>query len=213
MPPKRLNEASMARGVGALAKVDEDLARVVRECGTPLMWEREPGFPALVLTILEQQVSLASARAAFDRLLALAPRLTPRAFLALDDAALRGAGFSRQKALYCKLAARSIDEGHLDLDALEGLDDDAARASLVALKGVGPWTAEIYLLRCLLRPDAWPSGDLALQLAAREVKHLDARPTPAELDALAEPWRPLRAVAARILWNHYLRRAGRVAPP
>ena len=203
----------MARGVGALAKVDEDLARVVRECGTPLMWEREPGFPALVLTILEQQVSLASARAAFDRLLALAPRLTPRAFLALDDAALRGAGFSRQKALYCKLAARSIDEGHLDLDALEGLDDDAARASLVALKGVGPWTAEIYLLRCLLRPDAWPSGDLALQLAAREVKHLDARPTPAELDALAEPWRPLRAVAARILWNHYLRRAGRVAPP
>lgn len=201
----------MARGVRTLAKVDEDLARVVRECGKPLMWEREPGFPALVLTILEQQVSLASARATFDRLLVLAPELTPRTFLALDDAALRGAGFSRQKALYCKLAARSIIEGHLDLDALEGLDDDAARASLVALKGVGHWTAEIYLLRCLLRPDAWPSGDLALQLAAREVKHLDARPTPAELDALAERWKPLRAVAARILWNHYLKRARRAA--
>ena len=213
MPPKRLDEASLARGVRALSKVDEDLARVARAYGTPPMWEREPGFPALVLTILEQQVSLASARVAFERLLARAPRLTPRTFLALDDAALRAAGFSRQKALYCRLAARSIIEGHLDLDALERLEDDAARATLVALKGVGPWTAEIYLLRCLGRPDAWPSGDLALQLAAREVKRLDARPTPAELDALAERWRPLRAVAARILWSHYLNRAGRNAPP
>lgn len=213
MPPKRLNEASLVRGARALAKSDEDLARVVRECGMPLMWEREQGFPALVLTILEQQVSLASARVAFERLLAHAPVLTPRAFLALDDATLRAAGFSRQKALYCRLAARSIDEGHLDLDALESLDDDAARAALVALKGVGPWTAEVYLLRCLLRPDAWPSGDLALQIAAHQVKRLDARPKPAELDALAEPWRPLRAVAARILWSHYLNRAGRNATP
>lgn len=213
MPPKRLSEASLARGARALAKSDEDLARVVRECGMPLMWEREPGFPALVLTILEQQVSLASARVAFERLLARAPALTPSAFLALDDATLRAAGFSRQKALYCKLAARSIDEGRLDLDALEGLDDNSARAALVALKGVGPWTAEIYLLRCLLRPDAWPSGDLALQIAAHEVKRLDARPTPAELDAVAEPWRPRRAVAARILWSHYLKRTGRDAPP
>jgi DNA-3-methyladenine glycosylase II len=208
-----LDEASLARGARALAKSDEDLARVVGECGMPLMWEREPGFAALVLTILEQQVSLASARVAFDRLLALVPALTPRAFLALDDAALRAAGFSRQKALYCKLAARSIVEGRLNLDALESLDDDPARAALVALKGVGPWTAEVYLLRCLLRPDAWPSGDLALQIAAHQVKRLGARPTAAELDALAEPWRPLRAVAARILWSHYLNRAGRAAPP
>ena len=211
MPQKRLDEASLARGVRALAKSDEDLARVVRECGMPLMWEREPGFPALVLTILEQQVSLASARVAFERLLALAPVLTPRAFLGLDNASLRAAGFSRQKALYCRLAAQSIIEGHLDLDALESLGDDAARAALVALKGVGPWTAEVYLLRCLLRPDTWPSGDLALQIAAHQVKRLDARPTPVELDALAEPWRPWRAVAARILWSHYLKRAGRVA--
>lgn len=209
MPPKRLDDALFARGVRALVKVDEDLGRVVRAHGTPPMWEREPGFAALVLTILEQKISLDSARAVFNRLLALAPTLTPRALLALDDAALRLAGFSHRKALYCKLAARSIVEGHLDLDALDGMDDDAARSSLVALKGVGPWTAEIYLLRCLRRPDAWPSGDLALQLAAREVKRLAARPTPTELDALAEAWRPWRSVAARILWSHYLNRAGR----
>ena len=213
MPPKRLDGASLARGVRALSKVDRDLAGVVRVHGAPPMWEREPGFPALVLTILEQKISLDSARAVFDRLLALAPALTPRALLALDDSALRLAGFSRQKALYCKLAARSIVEGHLDLDALERLDDDAARASLVALKGVGPWTADVYLLRCLRRPDVWPSGDLALALAAREVKRLASRPTPVELDALAEPWRPWRSVAARILWSHYLNRSGRDAPP
>jgi DNA-3-methyladenine glycosylase II len=208
-----LDEASLARGVRALSKIDEDLARVVREHGAPPMWEREPGFPALVLTILEQKISLDSARAVFNRLLALAPSLTPRALLDISDDSLRLAGFSRQKALYCKLAARSIVEGRLDLDALESLDDDEARASLVSLKGVGPWTAEVYLLRCLNRPDAWPSGDLALQIAAREVKRLATRPTSSELDALAEAWRPLRAVAARILWSHYLNRAGRTAPP
>lgn len=196
----------LARGVRELSRADADLARLARENGPPLMWAREPGFATLVLTVLEQQVSLASAAAVFRKLTALAPELTPGALLALDDAALRGAGFSRQKSLYCKLAARSILEGRLDLDSLESLDDDAARSALVALKGVGPWTAEIYLLRALGRRDAWPSGDLALQLAAREVKRLGARPAPAQLDALAEAWRPWRSVAARLLWGHYLKR-------
>src|SRR5215212_7134678 len=121
MPPKRLDGASLARGVRALAKVDRDLARVVRVCGAPPMWEREPGFPALVLTILEQKISLDSARAVFERLLALV--------LALDDTALTGVGFSRRKALYCELAARAIVEGHLNLDALELLDDDGVRSA------------------------------------------------------------------------------------
>jgi DNA-3-methyladenine glycosylase II len=207
----RMDESMLARGVRELSKIDEDLARLARENGQPFMWAREPGFATLVLIILEQQVSLASARACFDKLLALAPRLTPRAMLALDDASLRAAGFSRQKALYCKLASRSILEGRIDLEALEALDDDEVRSSLVALKGVGPWTAEIYLLRALGRRDAWPAGDLALQLAAREVKRLDARPTAAELDLLAERWRPWRSVAARLLWGHYLKRRER--PP
>lgn len=202
--PERLTGESLPGCVAALSKVDPDLARITREYGMPQMWEREEGFATLVITILEQQVSLASAAAAFARLLAAASPLTPESFLALDDARLRGFGFSRQKALYCRLAARAVVEGGLDFAALAASDDDTARAALVKLKGVGPWTAEIYLLRALGRPDAWPSGDLALQLAAREVKRLPARPTPAELDALAEAWRPLRAVAARMLWQHYL---------
>jgi DNA-3-methyladenine glycosylase II len=209
--PKRLTRASLARGVAALSEADADLAGVARAYGVPPLWEREEGFPVLVLIILEQQVSLASALAAFEKLKAAASPLTPESFLAFDDAALRAFGFSRQKALYCRLAARAVVEGGLDFDALRALDDDAVRATLLRLKGVGPWTAEIYLLRALLRPDAWPSGDLALQLAAREVKRLPARPTAAELDELAEAWRPWRAVAARLLWLHYLMRRERSA--
>ncbi len=201
-----MTEGALPRCVAALSKRDADLARVARAYGTPQMWEREEGFATLVLTILEQQVSLASAAAAFARLLAAASPLTPENFLAFDDAQLRAFGFSGQKALYCRLAARAVIEGELDFAALATSDDDAVRAALMKLKGVGPWTAEIYLLRSLGRADAWPSGDLALQLAAQEVKRLTARPTAVELDALAEAWRPLRAVAARLLWQHYLNR-------
>jgi DNA-3-methyladenine glycosylase II len=202
--PKRLTAAALARGVRALAERDADLGRVVRAYGVPPLWEREEGFATLVLTILEQQVSLASALAAFERLRAAAGQVTPENFLSFDDARLRAFGFSRQKALYCRLLARAVLDGELDFAKLPSLSDDEARAELLKLKGVGAWTAEIYLLRALLRPDAWPAGDLALQIAAQKVKRLSARPTAAELDALAEPWRPWRAVAARLLWLHYL---------
>ena len=202
--PKGLTRASLARGVRALSEGDADLAHIARAYGMPPLWERKEGFATLVLTILEQQVSLASALAAFERLRAAAAIVTPESFLKFDDAQLRAFGFSRQKALYCRLLARAILDGELDLSKLSSLSDREARAELVRLKGVGAWTAEVYLLRALLRPDAWPAGDLALQLAAQEVKRLPARPTAAELDALAEPWRPLRAVAARLLWLQYL---------
>ncbi len=202
--PKRLDEASLARGVRALAESDADLARIARAYGMPPLWEREEGFATLVLTILEQQVSLASALAAFERLRAAASIVTPESFLKFDDAQLRAHGFSRQKTLYCRLLARAVVDGELDLSKLPSLSDTEARSELTRLKGIGAWTAEIYLLRALLRPDAWPAGDLALQLAAQQVKRLPARPNAAELDALAEPWRPLRAVAARLLWLQYL---------
>ncbi len=202
---KALTERSLRRAARALAARDRDLARVLELYGPPPLWAREPGFPTLVLIILEQQVSLASARAAFTRLLAAASPLTPQSFLALGDAALRAAGFSRQKAAYCRHLAALIADGELDLDALAGVSDEAARGALLKVKGVGPWTADIYLLMALRRPDVWPSGDLALAVAAHEVKRLPARPTYPQLDDLARAWRPWRAVAARLLWNHYLK--------
>jgi DNA-3-methyladenine glycosylase II len=199
-----LTAAALARGVRALSETDEDLARIASAYGLPPLWEREEGFATLVLTILEQQVSLASALAAFERLRAAAGQLTPENFLSFDDAQLRAFGFSRQKALYCRLLARAVLDGEFDFAKLSSFGDDEARAELLKLKGVGAWTAEIYLLRALLRPDAWPAGDLALQIVAQQVKRLPARPTVPELDALAESWRPLRAVAARLLWLQYL---------
>jgi DNA-3-methyladenine glycosylase II len=196
-----------------LAGRDPDLARVRAEFGTPPTWFREPGFPTLVHIILEQQVSLASARAAFARLLALAspPPLTPRRFLALDDAGLKGAGFSRQKTSYGRHLAEAVESGRLNLEAFGLMDDAAVKAELTSVKGIGSWTADIYLLMSLRRPDAWPAGDLALAVAMREVKRTPARPAPAELERIAEAWRPWRAVGARLLWNYYLNRRAAAA--
>jgi DNA-3-methyladenine glycosylase II len=184
------------------------LARLIREQGPPPLWAREEGFPTLVQIILEQQVSLASARAAFDRLKTAASPLTPERLLALDDAALRLSGFSRQKSLYVRHLARLIIEGRLDLQALNALDDERVGEELRQVKGIGRWTADIYMLMAMGRLDVWPSGDLALAVAAQKIKGLAARPSPDRLDAIAEPWRPWRALAARVLWQFYLSRRG-----
>jgi DNA-3-methyladenine glycosylase II len=163
-----------------------------------------------VLLVLEQQVSLASAKAAFDRLAARLGAVTPEGVLSLGDEELRADGFSRQKTRYARALAAAVTEGALDLDGLAALDDESARQTLVALPGIGPWTADVYLLSALRRPDVWPTGDLALQEAARVVKGLPQRPSPDALEELAEPWRPYRATAARLLWHHYLSVRGRV---
>ena len=188
----------------SLTDRDPDLAAIVARYGAPPGWARDPGFATLLHIILEQQVSLASARAAYEKLLAIVELLTPQAFLALDDATLRAVGFSRQKAAYGRHLARDLLSGRLDLARLDDMDDDAARAALVAVKGIGPWTANIYLLMVLRRSDIWPQGDLALAQAAREVKGLAARPSQLELSAIADGWRPWRSYAARLLWHHYL---------
>jgi DNA-3-methyladenine glycosylase II len=149
---------------------------------------------------------LASARAAYDRLCTLVSPLTPKGFLALDGAMLKTVGFSRQKTGYGRHLARAIVEGRLDLAALETMSDAAVRAELCALKGIGSWSAEIYLLMALLRPDAWPVGDIALATAVRDVKGLALRPSPGEMEVIGAAWHPWRAVAARLLWHHYLSR-------
>ena len=206
-----LTERGLGQAVRVLAAADPDLAAVVARYGRPPLWERAGGFPTLIHIILEQQVSLASARAAFDRLAAAGP-ITPASFLRLDDAALRAVGFSRQKAAYGRGLAQAIVSGALDLAALESMDDEAARSALIAIKGIGPWTADIYLLMALRRPDIWPVGDLALVQAMQAIKGLAQRPTPADMLALAERWRPWRAAAARVLWHYYLSTPRRLAP-
>jgi DNA-3-methyladenine glycosylase II len=202
--PIPLTDATLPVALADLTARDPRLARIVADYGPPPLWAREPGFPTLVHIILEQQVSLASARAAFDRLLSIASPLTPERFLELDDATLKAAGFSRQKTRYSRALAAAILSGELDLNALDGLDDHAVYAELTQVVGIGRWTADIYLLMALCRPDAWPAGDLALAIAARHALGLAATPGTAELAAIGEAWRPWRAVAARVLWHFYL---------
>jgi DNA-3-methyladenine glycosylase II len=207
-----LNEEAFSEGVRFLTGRDEHLAEVVETYGRPALWVREPGFSTLVYIILEQQVSLASAKAAFDRLKASVTPLTPRGFLKLNDAELLRIGFSRQKTLYTRLLAESLAHRHFDLRYLHNLPDDSAHKMLIAFKGIGRWTADIYLLSALGRPDIWPAGDLALATAVQEVKRLRKRPSPEKLEALSTPWRPWRAVAARLFWHAYLCKRGLKSP-
>ena len=187
---------------------DAHLAEVVKKYGQPPLWVREPGFPTLVYIILEQQVSLASARAAYNRLLQSVKPLTPRRFLKLTDAELLRIGFSRQKTLYTRLLADEVASRRLDLKKLHVSQDQDVHNRLTALKGIGNWTADIYLLSALRRPDIWPIGDLALAIAVQEVKRLRKRPSPEKLEKLSQPWRPYRAVAARLFWHAYLCKRG-----
>ena len=203
-----LNEEAFFQGVRFLADRDEHLANVVKTYGQPRLWVRDPGFPTLVYIILEQQVSLASAKAAFDRLNGIVCPLTPRRFLKLTNAELLRIGFSRQKTLYTRLLAESLSRRYFDLGDLHDLEDDAVRKMLTTFKGIGKWTADIYLLSALRRPDIWPTGDLALATAVHEVKRLRQRPSPERLEKMSEPWRPWRAVAARLFWHHYLSKRG-----
>ena len=207
-PQIKLNEKVFAHGVRLLADRDAHLADVVKTYGQPHLWVREPGFSTLVYIILEQQVSLASARAAFERLKTATNPLTPQRFLKLTDGELLRIGFSRQKTLYTRLLAESLAHRHFDLRYLHDLHDDAARKMLIAFKGIGRWTADIYLLSALRRPDIWPIGDLALATAVQEVKRLRKRPSPEKLEAISAPWKPWRAVAARLFWHAYLCKRG-----
>jgi len=202
--PEILTDASYAMALQTLAETDDDLGRILKDLGSPPMWEREPGFPTLVHIILEQQVSLASARAAFTRLREVALPLTPENFLRLDDEQLHTIGFSRQKSLYCRELAHTILEGQLTLEELAAMDAKTAREQLMQVKGIGHWTADIYLLMALKYADIWPRGDLALAVAVQEVKGLITLPSQDILDTLALRWKPFRAVAARIFWHYYL---------
>ncbi len=201
---KHLTENGYGRAIRALVERDDDLALVVSDFGKPPRRLRDPGFATLALLILEQQVSLASAQATYDRLEAAWGVVRPGSVLALGEDDLRSVGLSRQKARYVRLLAEEVDAGTLDLDRLGALGDDDVRMQLTRITGIGEWTADIYLLSALQRADVWPAKDLALQVAAHEIKGLDARPNHETLAEIGEAWRPYRTVAARILWHYYL---------
>ena len=200
----QLTTNTLAQGIAELTRRDPHLAAVVARHGAPPLWDRAPGFQTLVQIILEQQISLSAGRAAYGRLERLAGAVTPERVATLDLADMRAAGLTRQKSGYIKELAQAIVAGEFDPAALAALDDEEARTALIKLKGVGPWTANIYLLMALGRADIWPSGDLALVAAIREVKRLRSLPNDDRIGRITREWSPWRAVAARVLWHHYL---------
>ena len=196
-------------GLVRLVQIDPDLAAIEAAAG-PLPWRTRPaGFPGLLQTIMGQQISNQAATAIWRRLAALPGALSPAGLLALDEAALRGAGLSRPKVAHSRSLAMAFLDGRLDDAALAAMDDDAAIAVLSAVPGLGPWTAEVHLLFALQRPDVFPAGDLALAAAVADLKRLPARPAPRALRAMAGVWAPYRGLAARLLWHHWRYRTGR----
>ncbi len=200
----KLSDESIRTATHFLADRDPALAHVFEKYGYPPLWFREPGFSTLVHIILEQQVSLASADAAFSKLKAKIGEVSPEKFLELDDEMLREIGFSRQKTKYARLLAERILTEKFEIDILEKLDDEAVKMEMIKSKGIGDWTAQVYLLMCLLRPDVLPKGDIALLEAMKVLKNLEKRPNHDNFVSMTENWRPWRSVGARLLWHFYL---------
>ena len=194
---------SLKRHSKTLASGCPHLAIVYDKYGPPPLWDREAGFPTLLRIILEQQVSLASAKACFDKLCGRVGAVTPDSILRSSDAQLRTDGFSRQKAAYARHLSEAILEKRIDLEMLAHLDDSEIKSELTKLKGVGEWTSDIYLLMAMLRPDVKPKGDVALHTAWHKLSG-ERRPSSDEFLAIAERWKPYRSVAARLLWHFYL---------
>jgi DNA-3-methyladenine glycosylase II len=204
MPDLPLDLARLHAATAILAARDPDLAGIVARLGPPPLWERPPGLATLVAIVLEQQVSLRSGAAAFDRLRLAAGTVEAGPIVDLGETGARAAGLTRQKARYVVGLAEAAIDGRLDAAAIASADDDDARERLTALLGIGRWTADIYLLMALGRPDIWPDGDLALASSMRRAKSFANIPDRAEQLRVAESWRPWRAVGARLLWHAYL---------
>jgi len=202
------NKTSFTRICRKLAKKDADLASIIKQHGFPPMWTRPATFQTLILTILEQQVSLASAYAAFKKLKEKIGFVTPAKILALTDEELRTCYFSRQKIIYARELAKAIQSKKLRLQNLSLLADEDIRAEMIRLKGIGHWTIDVYLMHALQRTDLFPLGDIALVNSLKETKKLPKDISKEEMLKIAELWRPHRTVAAMILWHSYIQKRG-----
>ncbi|MCP5080630.1 MAG: DNA-3-methyladenine glycosylase 2 family protein [Alphaproteobacteria bacterium] len=202
-------EADLDRGIAALVQMDARFASLFEKTGRPPLRRSEAGYRGVMKIIAGQQVSKASAAAIWLRMEAALAPMEPAHVDGLEEADFRAAGLSGPKIKAVKSLTTAIVQGELDFVALEAFDDQAVVERLCRVKGIGPWSAEVYLLTCLGRPDAWPGGDLALQIAAAEAFELAARPDAKAMAEMAEIWRPWRSVAARLLWAYYAVMLGR----
>jgi DNA-3-methyladenine glycosylase II len=204
MARNALTEITLARAAKTLARRDRDLAAILARLGPPPLWARRPGFPTLIKIILEQQVSLASAASMFARMKRNIVPFRPARMIELGEVHLKSLGLTRQKTAYCLHLAQSLADKRLRLSQLSRMSDAKAKVALMEIKGLGAWSADVYLLMALRRPDVWPVNDLALAVAVTKLKQLTRRPNPTQLTEMAEAWRPYRSVAARMLWQYYL---------
>lgn len=201
-----LTRDSLSEALTILAERDTLMRSLLEQYGTPPLWQRVQKFSTLVHIVLEQKVSLASARAVMLRVQELCPDMEPAEFLQVPENALREAGISARKVSYCRSIATALHSDELNLIRLRRCTDEQVMQQLTDIRGIGPWTAGVYLLMAMRRPDAWASGDRALAVSLAECEALEQVPSYAELDRRADDWRPHRATAARLLWHAYLSR-------
>lgn len=202
--PQPLEESTLAAAARILAGRDPTLALIFKDHGPPPLWARKPDFATLIHIILEQQVSLVSAASIFARVKRNTVPFRPSRMIELGEVHLKSLGLTRQKTAYCLDLSQSLSGKRLRLSQLSRMEDDEARRALMQVKGIGRWSADVYLLMALLRPDIWPANDLALAISVKNLKQLKVLPTQEQLQTMAEAWRPFRSVAARMFWQSYL---------
>ena len=203
---QKFDESNFHRFCNLLTKKDKELRNIIRQHGYPPMWTRPNTFQTLILTILEQQVSLAAAYAAFKKLKEKIGYVTPQKILQLSDEEMRACYFTRQKMGYARHLAEAIIKKQISLKKLSLLPDEEVREQLIRLKGIGHWTIDVYLMHALQRTDLFPLGDIALVNSLKETKQLHPHVSKDEMLAIAEPWRPYRTIASMILWHSYIKK-------
>lgn len=201
---QKLNNRTLALGINHLKKVDSDFKTILRDRDDQInTFKKTGGFEGLISLIVEQQLSVASAKAIFSRVKLICGDFEATTFLRIREEELKATGLSRQKVTYCRNVAEAVVNKTLDFKKLEKMADQEVVAKLVQIKGIGEWTAQCYLMACMKRLDAWPSSDLGLIVAIQKIKKIKERPKSLTIEKIAEPWKPYRSIAALLLWSTY----------
>jgi DNA-3-methyladenine glycosylase II len=201
---QKLNNRTLALGINHLKKVDSDFKTILRDRDDQInTFKKTGGFEGLISLIVEQQLSVASAKAIFSRVKLICGDFEATKFLRISEEELKATGLSRQKVTYCRNVAEAVVNKTLDFKKLEKMADQEVVAKLVQIKGIGEWTAQCYLMACMKRLDAWPSSDLGLIVAIQKIKKIKERPKSLTIEKIAEPWKPYRSIAALLLWSTY----------